>query len=462
MIRKILIANRGEIVSRIMKTCQAMNIETVVVYSDADKEAPYIKEATESYCIGSPSPLKSYLNINLLIDVLKKSGAEAVHPGYGFLSEKAAFAKAVHNAGAVWIGPSPAVLENIESKCYCRQLASQLSLPVTPGTISPIKSIEEIYEVALVHGVPVMLKLDKGGGGKGIQRIDDLQDAVKLQEALDSLRRIGTMAFASGDVYLEKIIETARHIEVQFLADKEQTVVCLGERECSIQRRYQKIIEESPSLAVSDTQRQALFAYTRELIQKINYTGAGTVEYLRDSAGNFYFMEINARLQVEHPVTEFVTGLDIVEQQIRIAAGEKLALRQEDIQFSGHAIECRIYAEDPVTFMPSPGLVHTLSFPDTLSNKNLRIDAAVRENSKIPPYYDPLFAKVIGWGPNRTAAIEHLKKGLSAIVVKGIKTTIPADLAILEHPKFVSGDIHTGFLPQERHTTSINTKGEYL
>lgn len=454
MIKKILIANRGEIVSRIIKTCKIMGIETVVVYSDADRDASYIKEATESYCIGSPSPIKSYLNIKVLLEVLKKSGADAVHPGYGFLSEKAEFAKAVHGAGAVWIGPKPAVLETIESKCYCRQLASQLELPVTPGTIKPIESIDEIYHIAHLYGVPLMLKLDKGGGGKGIQRIDALYVSGELQQLLDSLRRVGTMAFASGDVYIEKIIEKARHIEVQFLADEEQSVVCLGERECSIQRRYQKIIEESPSAAVSEAQRQILFSYTERLIRKMNYTGAGTIEYLCDSTGSFYFMEINARLQVEHPVTELVTGIDIVEQQIRIAAGEKLTLQQEDIKCAGHAIECRIYAEDPNTFMPSPGIIKKLSFPDTRKNKHLRIDTAAQENSNIPPYYDPLFAKIIAWGENRMTAIKHLKTGLKAIVVEGIKTTIQADLEVLEHPKFISGDINTDFLQEERHAKS--------
>ncbi len=451
MIKKILIANRGEIVSRIMKTCKLMGIETVVVYSEADRDAAYIQEATESYCIGSPSPIKSYLNIQVLIEVLRKSGADAVHPGYGFLSEKAEFAKAVAEAGAAWIGPEPAVLENIESKCYCRQLASQLELPVTPGTIKPIESIQEIYEVARLYGVPLMLKLDKGGGGKGIQRIDALYDSTEMQQQLDSLQRVGTMAFASGDVYIEKIIEKARHIEVQFLADADQSVVCLGERECSIQRRYQKILEESPSSAISEAQRQALFTYTKRLIREMKYTGAGTIEYLCDRAGRFYFMEINARLQVEHPVTELVTGIDLVEQQIRLAAGEKLGLRQEDIRCAGHAIECRIYAEDPNTFMPSPGIIRTLSFPDTVKNKHLRIDTAARENSQIPPYYDPLFAKMISWGENRAAAIEQLKKGLKSVVIEGIKTTIQADLEVLEHPKFISGDINTDFLYEERH-----------
>ena len=290
------------------------------------------------------------------------------------------------------------------------------------------------------------------GGGKGIQRIDTLCAPAEMQRLLDGLRRVGIMAFASGDVYIEKIIGEARHIEVQFLADAEQSVLCLGERDCSIQRRYQKIIEESPSPAVSEAQRQALFSYTKQLIRSMNYTGAGTIEYLCDRSGSFYFMEINARLQVEHPVTEFVTGIDIVEQQIRIAAGERLAWRQEAVKCTGHAIECRIYAEDPVTFMPSPGLIRKLSLPDTVKNKQLRIDTAVSENSKIPPYYDPLLAKVIGWGETRAAAIEQLKSGLQSIVVEGIKTTIPADLEILEHPDFVSGDFYTDFLQTQRHS----------
>ncbi|MBP2632082.1 MAG: accC1 [Firmicutes bacterium] len=450
MIKKILIANRGEIVSRIIKTCKLMGIETVVVYSEADKNASYIKQATESYCIGAPSPIKSYLNIDAILDVLQKSKADAVHPGYGFLSEKADFAKAVSLAGAKWIGPDPAVLENIESKCYCRKLADDLNLPVTPGTIQPVKSIHEIYELAKNIGVPLMMKLDKGGGGKGIQRIDEIHDPEKMQVMLESLRRVGLMAFASGDVYVEKVIDQARHIEVQFLADEDHHVVCLGERECSIQRRYQKIIEESPSVVVSETERQALFSYTKKLIETMQYTGAGTIEYLRDMDGAYYFMEINARLQVEHPVTEYITNIDIVEQQIRIAAGEKLAMQQQDIRFSGHAIECRIYAEDPDTFMPSPGIISKLSLPDTKVNDRLRIDSAAEEGGSIPPYYDPLFAKVISWGTDRLAAIEILKEGLMSVVVEGIKTTIRADLEILNHPKFVTGDINTAFLSEER------------
>ena len=449
MIKKILIANRGEIVSRIIKTCNLMGIETVVVYSEADKDASYIKQAKESYCIGSPSPIKSYLNIESIVTVLKKSKADAVHPGYGFLSENAGFAKAVVSSGAIWIGPDPEVLENIESKCYCRKLASELDLPVTPGTIQPIETIRDIYDLAGSVGVPLMLKLDKGGGGKGIQRIDEIQDSKKMQAMLDSLQRVGVMAFASGDVYVEKVIERARHIEVQFLADQDQQVICLGERECSIQRRYQKIIEESPSVVVSETERQRLFAYTKKLIQTMRYTGAGTIEYLRDIDGSYYFMEINARLQVEHPVTEYITKIDIVEQQIRIAAGEKLTIQQQDVSFFGHAIECRIYAEDPETFMPSPGTIKKLSLPDTIINTSLRIDSVAEEGGTVPPYYDPLFAKVISWGADRQSAIEILKTGLMSFVVEGIKTTIRADLAILNHPKFVAGDINTAFLSEE-------------
>jgi len=450
MIKKILIANRGEIVSRIMKTCKKMGIATVVVYSDADKDASYVKQATESYSIGSSNPIKSYLNIGVIIDVLKKSGADAVHPGYGFLSEKVDFAKGVSVAGAKWIGPAPSVLERIESKCYCRQLASTLDLPVTPGTVNPIQSVDEIYDIAHKVGIPLMLKLDKGGGGKGIQRIDEIYEMKKMKSMLESLQSVGAMAFASSDVYVEKVIEKSRHIEVQFLADDDSNVVCLGERECSIQRRYQKIIEESPSAVVSEHERQTLFGYTRKLIQKMKYTGAGTIEYLRDIDGKYYFMEINARLQVEHPVTECITGIDIVEQQIRIAAGEKLDMGQKDIVFKGHAIECRIYAEDSDTFMPSPGIIRKLYLPDTTSNSMIRIDSAAEEGGSIPPYYDPLFAKVISWGSDRRAAIENLKNALKSFVVEGIKTTIRADLEILNNPRFVTGDINTTFLCEER------------
>ena len=355
MLKRILIANRGEIVNRIIRTCEKMGIETVVVYSDADKDADYISKATEAVYIGPSAPVKSYLNIEALTEAIKKSGADAVHPGYGFLSESAAFAKAVAETGAKWIGPDPEILENIESKCYCRIVADKYGVPVTPGTVKPLSGIKEIYETAKRVGLPILLKLDKGGGGKGIEKIDHFESEKVTQAVFESMQRIGQMAFASGDIYIEKMVESPRHVEVQFMADDYGNVVCFGERECSIQRRFQKIIEESPSPVVSGEDRNRLYSYTKKIIKAMKYSGAGTMEYLRGANGEFYFMEINARLQVEHPVSEYVTNTDLVEQQILVASGERLVYEQEDIELKGHAIECRIYAEDPKTFKPAPG-----------------------------------------------------------------------------------------------------------
>lgn len=449
MIKKILIANRGEIVNRIIRTCKKMDIQTVVVYSDADKDADYISSADESYYIGPSAPVRSYLNLDALIDALKKSGADAVHPGYGFLSESAGFAKAVAKAGAVWIGPDPQILENIESKCYCRVIADQLSIPVTPGTVQPVSNIHEIYEIAGKVGLPILLKLDKGGGGKGIQSIDFFESEKVTQAMFDSMVRIGQMAFASGDVYVEKAVPNPRHIEVQFIADQYGNVICLGERECSIQRRYQKIIEESPSPVVTEEDRRKLYSYTKKIVKEMNYTGAGTIEYLRSEDGTYYFMEINARLQVEHPVSEMVTGIDLVEMQIRIASGEKLSYEQEDIFLKGHAIECRIYADDPKTFQPSPGVIEKISFPDT-SDGQVRIEHAIREQYRISPYYDPMICKLITWGENRKQCILKMIKALREFNIQGVSTSIPTDIAIMRNRHFAEGNFTTAFLNKER------------
>ncbi|HVI41622.1 MAG TPA: biotin carboxylase N-terminal domain-containing protein, partial [Anaerovoracaceae bacterium] len=384
-----------------------------------------------------------------LIQAAKSSKSDAVHPGYGFLSETAAFAEAVTEAGAKWIGPAPGILSSIESKCHCRQLAQRLGIPVTPGTLEPVKDIGEILDTAHAVGVPILLKLDKGGGGKGIELLEDVTDLQMVNAVYERMRRIGEMAFASGDVYVEKAVINPRHIEVQFLADDFGNVVCLGERECSIQRRYQKMIEESPSSVISKEEREELYGYTSSLIREMKYSGAGTIEYLRDQSGAFYFMEVNARLQVEHPVTEYVTGLDLIEQQIDIAKGKALTLTQEEILLRGHAVECRIYAEDSETFMPSPGTISELHFPDTAGGR-VRIEHAMRQGSVIPPYYDPMLAKVITWGEDRSSAIETMSTALKNFKVKGVKTTIEANLAILQSEEFLAGDFDTSFLAKEK------------
>ncbi|HWQ79313.1 MAG TPA: biotin carboxylase N-terminal domain-containing protein [Anaerovoracaceae bacterium] len=448
MMKRLLIANRGEIVSRIMRTCDRLGIETVVVYSEADRDAPYIEKAATAYCIGPSNPARSYLDIDALVGAVKDSQADAVHPGYGFLSETAAFAEAVTAAGMKWIGPAPEILAGIESKCYCRQLAQELGIPVTPGTLKPVTDVGEILDTAHAVGVPILLKLDKGGGGKGIEFLEDVTDRQAVTAVYERMRRIGEMAFASGDVYVEKAVPAPRHIEVQFLADDFGNVVCLGERECSIQRRYQKLIEESPSSVIFEKEREALYGYTVKLIREMRYSGAGTIEYLRDRNGNFYFMEINARLQVEHPVTEYVTGLDLIEQQIAIANGHALSLSQEDIQLRGHAIECRVYAEDPETFMPCPGTISGLCFPDTAGGL-VRIEHALRQGSVIPPYYDPMLAKVITWGEDRSSAIRSMIVALQNFKIEGVKTTIDANLSILQREEFAAGDFNTSFLAKE-------------
>ena len=318
MVSRVLIANRGEIVSRIIKTCKDMNISTVAVYSEADQDAPYLQQVDEAVLIGPANPVQSYLNIEAIVEAARKTGADAVHPGYGFLSERGAFAEAVENAGITWVGPSPKVLKSISSKSYCRKIADSVEVPVIPGTLGLVARTDEVVDYGVTNGWPVFLKLDKGGGGKGIERVNGASEAEK---ALQRATRIGKMAFGSGDCYIESVVDNPRHIEVQFLADGYGNCVCLGERECSVQRRHQKIIEEAPSVVVTENDRSLLFDRTVRIIQKIGYRGAGTLEFLRSGDGNYYFMEINARLQVEHPVTEYLTGIDIVKWQLLIASG---------------------------------------------------------------------------------------------------------------------------------------------
>jgi len=442
VIKKLLIANRGEIVVRVMKTCRKLGIDVVAVYSDPDKNLSYLKHADEAYHIGPANPIKSYLSIEAILAAMKKSGADAVHPGYGFLSENSLFAHAVVSAGATWVGPPPSVLAEIDSKCFCRRIATDARVPVVPGTVEITKNAEDIIRFASEHGYPLVLKLDKGGGGKGIEQIGEDGQA---KDAFERMSRIGLMAFGHPESYIEKLIAAPRHIEVQFLADRAGNCVCLGERECSIQRRYQKIIEESPSPVVAKEDRETLFRHTANLVKAMGYQGAGTMEFLRSDDGSFYFMEVNARLQVEHPVSEFLTGIDIVEEQLKIASGEKLDIRQEDISFNGYSIEARVYAEDPVSFCPSPGTISRLRLP-AADGKHLRVDHAIEEGCAVPPFYDPLLAKVISWGESRPEAIEHLRNALAEFQIEGIKTTIPVNILILDSREYRTGDLHTGFL----------------
>jgi acetyl-CoA carboxylase biotin carboxylase subunit len=449
MIRKLLIANRGEIVNRILRTCRRLGIATVAVYSEPDKNAPYLREADEAVLIGPANPVQSYLNMDALIEAARRTGADAVHPGYGFLSERGLFAEAVVNAGLTWIGPAPQVLRTISSKSYCRQLAHEVKVPVIPGTLDLLQDPQEIVQYGERQGYPLFVKLDRGGGGKGIEVV---HSGAEAEEVFKRAASIGQMAFGHPGCYLEAVVPRPRHIEVQFLADAFGNCVCLSERECSIQRRHQKIIEEGPSVVVSAAERRELFERTRRLVLRMGYQGAGTIENLRSEDGQFYFMEINARLQVEHPVTEFLTGTDIVQYQLEIAAGEKLALRQDDVTLRGHAMEARVYAEDPETFFPSPGTISRIEFP--AEDAHLRIDHALADQSVIPPYYDPLLAKVIAWDETRSQAVERLARALQDFRIEGVKTTIPSNLKILEHPQFLAGDFTTAFIHDLLHEKS--------
>lgn len=443
MIKRLLIANRGEIVTRIMRTCRDMGIATVVVYSEADKDAVYVKTADEAVPIGPANPLKSYLNVDALIGAARTSGADAVHPGYGFLSERAVFAQAVTDAGLTWVGPAPEVMRSISSKCYCRHLADSVGVPFIPGTLDPVRDSQEVIAFGREHGYPLLIKLDKGGGGKGIERVASEEEVEKVLQRAGS---IGQMAFGSSACYIEQLVPQPRHIEIQFVADNFGNCVMLGERECSIQRRHQKIIEEAPATVVNDRDRAMLFDNARRLVRRMNYHGAGTLEGLRSEDGHYYFMEVNARLQVEHGVSEMLTDTDIVKCQLEIAAGEPLRFGQEDVKLRGHAIEARVYAEDPDTFLPSPGKITELQLPEI--GPYLRVDHALQGNSSVPPYYDPLLAKVIAWGQDRTEARDRLVQALLQFKIEGIKTTIPANVRILRHPRFEQGDFTTAFLEE--------------
>jgi acetyl/propionyl-CoA carboxylase alpha subunit len=441
MVSKVLIANRGEIVRRVVRACGDLGLRTVAVYSDADAGASYVRQADEAYRIGESNPVKSYLNMEALTAAIRDSGADAVHPGYGFLSENADFAEAVEGTGAAWIGPPSCVLRAIESKCYCRAIATRAGVPVVPGATEVLTTADDVRIVAERLNYPILIKLDRGGGGKGIERVDG---PAQIEEVFQRVQRIGAMAFGYPDVYVEEAIVDPRHIEVQFIADASGNVVCLGERECSIQRRHQKIIEESPSPVVTQEQREQLMEHATKLAKGMGYIGAGTMEFLRSGTGNFYFMEVNARLQVEHPVSECVTGHDIVQWQLRIAGGEKLTFNQNDVHLSGHSIEARCYAEEPGSFRPSPGTIKSLRLP--VMGRHVRIDHALEVGAVVPPYYDPLIAKVISWSHDRDGAIAHMTEALSSFWVEGIATTIPVNLLIMGSAAYRSGDLHTGFL----------------
>ena len=441
MFKKILIANRGEIAVRVIRACHEMGIAAVVVYSDVDRAALHVRKSDEAYPIGAAAARESYLNIPKILDVAKKSGADAIHPGYGFLSENAQFAQACTDAGVKFIGPTAAAMRAMGSKTKARQAMEKAGVPFVPGTSRGVESLEEAERVAEKIGYPIMLKAAAGGGGKGMRLVHARQ---QLKSSLEAARSEAERSFADSEVYIEKAILNPRHIEMQVLADEHGNTVYLGERECSLQRRHQKVLEEAPSPVVDADMRRRMGEVAVRVARAANYTNAGTVEFLVDENKNFYFLEMNTRLQVEHPVTELITGLDLVHLQIRIAAGEKLPFQQDDITIRGHAIECRIYAEDPDNnYFPSPGRITLLLQP---SGPGIRRDSGMYEGWTVPIDYDPLLAKLIGYGSDREQAIARLTRALSEYFVGGIKTNISLFRRILRDEDFRAARLDTGFL----------------
>lgn len=444
MFRKILIANRGEIAVRVIRACRDLNISPIAVYSEADADALHVRMADEAYCIGPPSSAESYLDISKIIDVATRSHAEAIHPGYGFLAENSAFARAVTEGGLVFIGPTAEAMEIMGSKTNARRAAIATGAPVVPGTTDALKDFEEAQTTADELGYPVMLKAAAGGGGKGMRQVGADSE---LRSAFEGAQSEAASAFGNSEIYLEKVVEKPRHIEIQIFADQHGNFVHLGERECSIQRRHQKVIEECPSPINDDDLRQRMGATAIKIARAVNYVGAGTVEFLfSDKTREFYFLEMNTRLQVEHPVTELVTGLDLVREQINVADGGELSFTQQDVSWRGHAIECRVYAEDPENnFLPSPGRISFLRVP---AGPGIRDDSGVTEGDEVSIYYDPMISKLAAWGRTRPEAIDRMRRALDEYAVGGIKTTLPFFREIVRDEEFIAGQLDTGFIPR--------------
>ncbi|MED1950739.1 acetyl-CoA carboxylase biotin carboxylase subunit [Brevibacillus centrosporus] len=441
MFQKVLIANRGEIAVRVIRACRELGIRTVAVYSEADREALHVKMADEAYCIGPKASKDSYLNIANIMSVATKVGADAIHPGYGFLAENADFAEICAACNITFIGPDPDAIVNMGDKATAKDTMKAAGVPTVPGTEGLIEDVADAIKTANEIGYPVMVKATAGGGGRGMRVAVDDED---LEKAIRQAQNEAKTAFGNPGVYLEKFVEGPRHVEIQVMADKHGNAVYLGERDCSIQRRHQKLIEEAPSPALSEELRKQMGEAAVAAAKAVSYHGAGTVEFLLDKHGKFYFMEMNTRIQVEHPVTELVTGFDLIKEQLTVAAGQPLSFTQEDIVLDGWAIECRINAENPAkNFMPSPGRITEYLAPGGFG---VRVDSAAYAGYSIPPYYDSMIAKLIVWGKDRNEAIERMKRALGEFVVEGITTTIPFHLKVLEHEVFVSGHFDTKFL----------------
>jgi acetyl-CoA carboxylase biotin carboxylase subunit len=442
---KVLVANRGEIAVRVIRGCHELGLQVVAVYSEADADAMHVRLADESECIGPAVSAESYLRHERVLQVAKERGCDAIHPGYGFLSENAEFAQEVIDAGLVWIGPPPNAMMKMGSKTGARQAMHAAGVPLVPGTLTALTNDDELIGVATEVGLPVMLKASAGGGGKGMRRVDRLED---LPSALASTKSEARKSFGDDAVYVEKLVENARHVEVQVLADGHGTVVHLFERDCSVQRRHQKVIEEAPCPVLRQEVRDAMTAAAVRAAEAVDYVGAGTCEFLYDPKTEaFFFLEMNTRLQVEHPITEFITGVDLVQAQLRVAAGEPLWFAQEDLKINGHAIECRIYAEDARNnFRPSPGPLHVYREP---AGPWVRTDSGVTQGMEVPIHYDPMVSKLIVWGPDRKSAMDRARRALEDYRIVGIPTSIPFFLAILDDEAFRSGIYDTGFITPE-------------
>ena len=444
-IRKILIANRGEIAIRVIWTCKEMGIKTVAVHSEADREALHVRYADEALCIGPASSAESYLNIPAIISAAEITNVDAIHPGYGFLAESATFAKICEDCNIKFIGPKPSVIAMMGDKVEARRTMKAAGVPILPGSTELIESTEEAEKIAQEIGFPLIIKASAGGGGRGMRIV---RAESELANNLELAQTEALNAFKNGSVYIERYIERPRHIEIQVLADEHGSVIHLGERECTIQRRHQKLLEEAPSPVISKKLRDQMGAVAIKACQEIGYSSAGTFEFLLDEDGSFYFMEMNTRIQVEHPVTEMVTLIDIVRNQIRIAKGEKLGYTQDDVQIVGHAIECRINAEDPVKFTPSPGRITAFNIP---GGPGVRVDTAVYPGYVVPPYYDSMIAKLIVHARTRESAIARMQRALDMMVIEGIKTTIPLHQAIMADENFQKGEFSTKFMEEFKY-----------
>jgi acetyl-CoA carboxylase biotin carboxylase subunit len=440
MFRKILIANRGEIALRVIHACRELGIKTVAVYSEADENSLHVRFADEDVCIGPPRSADSYLNVPAIISAAEITGADAIHPGYGFLSESAYLAEVCEACHIRFIGPDPSVIKLLGDKARAKKAMKKAGVPMLPGSDGPVTGEEQALKVAKDVGYPVIIKAVAGGGGRGMRVVNN---PGEMPNALRTAQREAEAAFGNGDVYVEKYLKNPRHIEFQIIGDHHGNVVHLGERECSIQRRHQKLIEESPSSALSDKIRKKMGSVVVDAAKAVQYTNAGTFEFLMDGEGRFYYMETNTRLQVEHPVTEMVTGIDIVKEQIRIAAGERLSFKQSEVTFTGHSIECRVNAEDPETFAPSPGTIHAFSVP---GGPGVRIDTFAHAECTVPPYYDSMIAKIIVHGRDRQEAIARMRRVLEMTVIEGISTSVPLHLKILNEADFHAGRLSTSFM----------------